>query len=130
MPKPAGRMNRAARSADKGIDLVGDPIIFENDCQEGSQQPESPAAAAPDRAESGALQGNVHEVSGAVAKIGEKRQSDKRHEQRQRQGPAEMGPGGDKPLKSDGGEDQVVDKATRLPEAERIDEALFQWVRR
>src|SRR5260370_35376461 len=58
-------------SADKRIDLVSDPIIFENNGKERSYHPKSPALASQGVANRQALHGNVQKVGGAEANVGQ-----------------------------------------------------------
>jgi hypothetical protein len=105
---------------DKGIDFVDDPIICQKNREERSQQPKSPAAAFPNRAERRVLDGKVYEVSGAVADIGEQGKNSKEEKRMQSECGTEMGPGQHDPGKDHNREDKVINDAARLPIADGI----------
>lgn len=63
-------------SAEIGIDLVGDPVILHENGEERSGQQEYPAAASPNSGKGGVLQGNVHEIGGAVTGVRQQSQDD------------------------------------------------------
>jgi len=65
-----------AASADKGIDLVSNPVIFEKNGEERACQQEYPTAASPDSGKGRVLPGNVHEVGGAVTGVRQQSQDD------------------------------------------------------
>lgn len=70
------------------------------------------------------LDENVHEVSGAIAGIGQQREDGEKEKRGQRQGGAEMGPGQTNPSKEHGCQGKVVENAAGLPKADGVGEEL------
>ncbi len=60
----------ASGSVDVGIDLVGDPVICDEQSEKSSDQPKDPAITFPGRAESGDLHGNIDKIGRAVTSVG------------------------------------------------------------
>ncbi len=119
---------RIARSLDKRIDLVGDPVILEKNGKECSYDPKSPAQAPPGVSRQ-ALHGNVGKVCGAVANVGQQRKDGKEQKGVQRKRRAEMGPTRYKPDHNDDGEDKVIDEAAWLPKPDGVSKELTKRAR-
>ncbi len=111
------------------IDFVGDPVICEDEGEEGAQGPEAPAKSIAACAGGRGLQGDVHEIGGGVAGIGD--QGEDGHEEKgsQSQCGTEMGPGGHDPGNGDENEDEIVDKAAWLPKAGGVGELSAKLAR-
>jgi hypothetical protein len=102
---------------DVGIDFVGDPIVFEEKGEEHAGDPENPTAREPGRTERGSQERNVDNISGGVADIREESEGGHGEEGGELKRGTEMRPGADEPDGADGGEDEVVEDASRFPEA-------------
>src|SRR5260370_30219104 len=102
------------------INLVDDPIICKKNGEERSYHPKSPALAFQGGSNRQALHGDVHEIFGAVASVGQQRKDEKEQKRMQRKQRAEMGATRHNPDHNDHGEDKGVDKATRRPKPDGI----------
>jgi hypothetical protein len=102
----------------EGVDFVGDPIVSEKDGEEGAEYPQNPAKMQPVGVERGKLHGDVDEVCGAVADIGDEGEKEKRGNRGEDKSGAEVRPSECDPEENDDGESEIVEEATRLPKAE------------
>jgi hypothetical protein len=100
-----------------GINFVGNPIIFQQECEEHSQHPERAAEETPAGLGKSGLHDEFGEVGGGVAEVGEEAQDDEGLEGAESERGAEVGPGQDHPEQDHGGEDGVIEEACGLPEA-------------
>ena len=107
---------------DEGIDFVGDPVIGHDEGCEGAGDEEDDAGALPEGDEGSLLHGKVDEIGGAVEDVGDQAEEAELQQALEREGGAEVGPGGEDPSDGDGGEDDVVEDAARLPEAGGVGE--------
>jgi len=107
---------------DEGIDFVGDPVIGHDEGQEGADDEEDDPGAFPESGEGGVLHGQVDEVGGAVEDVGDQTKEAELQQAFEREGGAEVRPGGEGPSDGDGSEDDVIEDAARLPEARGVGE--------
>ncbi len=128
--KDLGGAGSCAASADEGIDLVNNPIICEENGEKGSKHPECRAPTLPGGAKGGVLQGNVHEIGGAVAGVCQQSQNEEEKQRLERECRAEVGPSQDEPRDNDEGEDKIVEDAAEFPESEGIGETRAKGIRR
>jgi hypothetical protein len=77
-----------------GIDFVGDPVVSEEESEQGARQPEEPTVALPSGAESRELHGEVDEISGAVEGVGDEREDGEKQEGSECECGTKVGPSG------------------------------------
>ena len=106
----------------EGIDFVGNPVIGHDEGQEGADDEEDDAGAFPESGEGGVLHGQVDEIGGAVEDVGDQTKEAELQQALEREGGAEVRPGGEDPSDGDGSEDDVVEDAARLPKAGGVGE--------
>src|SRR5260370_18627865 len=93
------------------INLVDDPIICKKNGEERSYHPKSPALAFQGGSNRQALHGNVHEICGAVASVGQQRKDAEEQKRMHCKHRAEMGPARPNQAHNHNGEHNAVDKA-------------------
>src|SRR5260370_41624925 len=86
------------------INLVDDPIICKKNGEERSYHPKSPALAFQGGSNRQALHGDVHEICGAVASVGQQRKDEKEQKRMPRKHRAKMGPTPPNPHPNNNGE--------------------------
>jgi hypothetical protein len=111
-----------------GIDFVSDPIVGQDDGEDRSSYPQSPAKPIPDCTR-GEMERDVYKIGGGVASVGEQGEDGHEEEGSERQSRAKMGPGGDDPRKGDDEEDKVIEEAAGFPKAGGIGEERAEGAR-
>jgi len=109
-------MTRRAELTEVRVDFVGDPVIFEEECEESADEPKDPAAREPGRAEIGTQEGNVNEVGGGITQVGEEGERGHWEKIGEMERGAEVWPGSRQPDDANGEEDEVIEDAARFPE--------------
>ena len=112
--------------AHRGIDLVGDPIVGNEESEKGSQYPQSPAALAPCNVEGRLLHGNIDEVRGGVAQVRECRKHEKLYKMLKGECMPEVRPRQEHPRAREGNQGKVVPDSARLPVPNRLTKGFWR----